>query len=305
MSTLKTKIADIEINNPLIAASGTVGYGREFSKLVSLSEFGAIATKGTTINPKMGNPSPRIAETPAGMLNSVGLENPGIEHFIQNELTWLSKQNTKIIANIAGSTVNDYECLAEKLNETAIDFIELNISCPNVNENGKNFGSNPQTAFDVVKKTRVKTSKKLIVKLTPNTTSIIETAKAVETAGADAILLINTIFATRINIETRRPMLKNNFGGLSGPAIFPIALGMVWQVFNSVKIPIVGCGGISCAKHALEMIMAGACALEIGTILFSKPNAIVEIKNELIEWLNLHHVKNINELVGSVKPWTD
>ena len=303
MNKLKTNLAGVNLNSPLIAASGTVGYGKELAKLVNLEHFGAISTKGTTLMPRMGNPSPRIAETPAGMLNSIGLENPGIDHFIQNELPWLSKQKTKIIANIAGSTINEFENLAEQLNETNVDFLELNISCPNLNENGKNFGSEPTTAFKVIDKTRKKTTKPLITKLTPNTNSIVEVAKAAELAGSNAICLINTILAMRIDIETKRPILKNNLGGLSGPAIFPIALRMIWQVFNTVKIPIIGCGGLSCANDVIEMIMAGATATQIGTKLISQPDAVITITNELNNWLQVHKIESLHELIGCAKLW--
>ena len=258
MNKLKTTIANVTLKNPLIAGSGVVGYGEEFSKLVALENFGAISTKGTTLKPRMGNESPRITETNGGMLNSVGLENPGIEEFIKHKLPWLIKQNTKIFVNIAGSSVTEYESLTEKLNDKNVDFIELNISCPNVKHGGASFGSSTKLAFEVVSKARKKTKKPLVAKLTPNVGSITEIAKAVESAGADAITLINTILAMQININTKRPVLKNNFGGLSGPAVFPIAVRMIWQVFNAVKIPIIGCGGICCAHDVVCLPVDGS-----------------------------------------------
>lgn len=303
MNKLETKIAGIKLENPLIAASGTVGYGKELAKLVKLKNFGAISTKGTTLNPKRGNPSPRIAETPAGMMNSVGLENPGLNHLLKNELPWLLEQNTKIIVNIAGSTVEEFECLAEQLDETNVDFLELNISCPNLNENGKNFGSAPETAFEVVEKVRKKTKKPIITKLSPNTNSIVDVAKAAEAAGTNALCLINTVLSMQIDIETRRPVLKNNFGGLSGPAIFPIAVRMIWQVFNAVKVPIIGCGGVSCSENVVEMAMAGAAAVQLGTALFAHPDAVIKIAQDLNLWLETHKIQSWNEIVGCVKLW--
>lgn len=300
---LKTEIAGVELSNPIIAASGTVGYGKELSALVELNQFGAISTKATTLRPRTGNPTPRIAETASGMLNSIGLENPGVDHFLKNELPWLAKQNTKIIVNIAGSTVDEFESLAEKLNETVVDLLELNISCPNVSKNGVNFGSLPETAFEVVAKVRKKTSKPIMAKLTPNTGSIVDVAKAVEAAGADVVSLVNTVLATRIDIETRRPVLKNNVGGLSGPAIFPIALRMIWQVKQAVKIPIVGCGGVACAENVIEMVLAGACAVQIGTVLFAQPDAAKTIADNLHSWLCSHKIENLSQLVGCVEAW--
>lgn len=305
MNKLETKIGEItKLENPIIAASGTVGYGEELSKLVDLKSFGAIATKGTTLKPRTGNESPRIAETPSGMLNSVGLENPGIDCFIKQKLPWLLQQNSKIFVNIAGSTVDEYVELVQKLNSTKIDAIELNISCPNVKQGGANFGSNKKTAFEVVSQAKKHTTKPLIVKLTPNVDSISEIAKTVECAGADAISLINTLLAMKIDIKTRRPVLKNNLGGLSGPAIFPIAVRMVWQIYNSIKIPVIGSGGISSANDVVEIMMAGAKAVEIGTVLFKNPSTACDsIVRELNDWLNQNHIEKLDSIVGTVRPW--
>lgn len=302
-NSLKTTVAKIELNNPLIAASGIVSYGKEFSQLVQLKNFGAIATKGTTQKPNLGNECPRIAETPSGMLNSIGLENPGIDYFIKHQLPWLSTQNTKIIANIAGSTVSEYEALTEQLDKTNVDFIELNISCPNVKCGGASFGSSTKLAFEVVNKARKKTNKPIIAKLTPNVQSIADIAKAVESAGADAVTLINTILAMKIDINTKRPILKNNFGGLSGPAILPIAIRMIWQTFNAIKIPIIGCGGVNSTNDVIEMMLAGACAIQIGTALFTNPKIVLKISEKLQNWLTTHNLKSVKELIGQVRIW--
>ena len=300
---MEVEIAGVRFKNPLIAASGTFGYGKEYEKFYSLSKLGGISVKGTTDTPRMGNLSPRIAETPMGMLNSVGLENPGIDHFIEHELPWLMEKNTIIIANIAASTPELCAEIAKKLDKTNIHMVELNISCPNVKQGGAAFGTSAQAAFDVVSKVRKKTSKPLMVKLSPNVTSIVEIAKAVEGAGADVISLINTLLGMRIDIKTRRPILRNNVGGLSGPAIFPVAVRMVWQVYKAVKIPVVGGGGISSAQDAIEMMVAGASAFQVGTAIFTNPYSPIEIINDLKAWMEMNNIKNISEIVGTVNDW--
>lgn len=300
---MEVEVAGVRFKNPLIAASGTFGYGREYEKFYSLSNLGGISVKGTTDTPRMGNLSPRIAETPMGMLNSVGLENPGIDHFIENELPWLMQKNTTIIANIAASTEELYAKIAQKLDKTDIHMVELNISCPNVKQGGAAFGTSAQSAFDVVSKVRKKTKKPLMVKLSPNVASISEIAKAVESAGADAVSLINTLLGMRIDIKTGRPILKNNVGGLSGPAIFPVAVRMVWEARKAVKIPIVGGGGISSAKDAIEMMVAGASAFQIGTAIFTNPYSPLEILAGIEAWMDANNIQNINEIVGTVKDW--
>ena len=300
---MEVEVAGVRFKNPLIAASGTFGYGREYEKFYSLSNLGGISVKGTTDTPRMGNLSPRIAETPMGMLNSVGLENPGIDHFIENELPWLMQKNTTIIANIAASTEELYAKIAQKLDKTDIHMVELNISCPNVKQGGAAFGTSAKAAFDVVSKVRKKTKKPLMVKLSPNVASISEIAKAVESAGADAVSLINTLLGMRIDIKTGRPILKNNVGGLSGPAIFPVAVRMVWEARKAVKIPIVGGGGISSAEDAIEMMVAGASAFQIGTAIFTNPYSPLEILAGIEAWMDVNNIKNIDEIVGTVKDW--
>ena len=300
---LKTKLKGIEFKNPLIAASGTVGYGREYENFVSLNNLGGISVKGTTKEKRLGNASPRIAETSGGILNSVGLENPGLDSFINNELPWLLEKDTNIIANIAGKDYEEYAFIAEKLNLTAVNAIELNISCPNVKEGGLSFGSDINQVLKVVSIVRKKTDKLLIVKLSPNVTSIKDIAKAAEYAGADALSLINTLIGMKIDINTRRPILKNNVGGLSGPCILPVAVRMVWEAKKAVKIPIIGCGGISSFEDALEIIIAGACLFQVGTAIFKDPLCPLKILKDLNRWLVENKIKNIKEVSGSIMEW--
>lgn len=303
MANLGVNICGVDFKNPVIPASGVFGYGREYEELYPLSKLGGIATKGTTITKRMGNPSPRIAETPSGMLNSVGLQNPGIDYFIQKELPNLLTKDTVIISNIAGSTIEECVTIAEKLNETDAHMIELNISCPNVKKGGATFGVSCEGASEITRAVRKATSKPLIVKLSPNVTSIVDIAKAVEYEGADSISLINTLLGMKIDINTRRPVLKNNMGGLSGRAVFPVAVRMVWQVSNAVKVPVIGMGGISSGTDAIEMMMAGAKAIQVGGAIFTNPYAPVQIIDEMNQWLDSKGIKDINEIVGSVIPW--
>ena len=281
MADLSVNIAGVHFNNPIIAASGTIGFGREYSEFYPLSVFGGISCKGTTLKERLGNPPPRIAETPMGMLNAVGLQNPGVEHFIKYDLPWLREQNTVVIANVAGSTQEDYCKMVEILSETDIDMVELNISCPNVKEGGVQFGTSCQSVGAITKAVRKFCKKPLMIKLSPNVADIAEIAKAAESEGADAVSLINTLTGMRIDINTRKPIIKNVTGGMSGPAVFPVAVRMVWQVKNAVKIPVVGMGGVTTWKDAVEMLMAGADALQIGTALFTNPYAPVEIAKGL------------------------
>ncbi|MGN1412548.1 MAG: dihydroorotate dehydrogenase [Oscillospiraceae bacterium] len=303
MANLGVNICGIDFKNPVIPASGVFGYGREYEELYPLSKLGGIATKGTTITRRMGNPSPRIAETPSGMLNSVGLQNPGIDYFIEEELPNLLTKDTVIISNIAGSTIEECVTIAEKLNETNVHMIELNISCPNVKKGGATFGVSCEGASEITRAVRKATSKPLIVKLSPNVTNIVDIAKAVESEGADSISLINTLLGMKIDINTRRPVLKNNVGGLSGRAVFPIAVRMVWQVSNSVKVPVIGMGGISSGTDAIEMMMAGAKAIQVGGAIFTDPFAPIKIIDEMNQWLDSKGIEDINEIVGSVQPW--
>lgn len=303
MANMKGNIAGVEFQNPVIAASGTFGFGREFSEFYPLSVFGGISCKGITLRERPGNPPPRIAETPGGMLNSVGLQNPGVEHFIQDDLPWLKQQGTVVIANIAGNTPEDYCRMAERLSETDVDMIELNISCPNVKQGGVQFGTNCAGVESITAAVRKFCRKPLIVKLSPNVANIGEIAAAAESAGADALSMINTLTGMRIDIHTRRPVLHNNTGGLSGPAVFPVAVRMVWQAHQRVKIPIIGIGGVSTWRDAVEMMLAGASAIQIGTALFQDPYTPVKIVEGLKKYLEENHMETITELVGTVKPW--
>ncbi len=303
MANLNVSLCGVDFKNPVIPASGVFGYGREYEELFPLSKLGGIATKGTTITKRNGNPAPRIAETPSGMLNSVGLQNPGIDYFIEHELPNLLTKDTVIISNIAGSTIEECVTIAEKLDQTDVHMIELNISCPNVKQGGAAFGVSCEGASQITKEVRKATKKPLIVKLSPNVTNISEIAKAVECEGADSISLINTLLGMRIDINNRRPILKNNMGGMSGPAVFPIAVRMVWQVSNAVKVPVIGMGGISSGKDAIEMMMAGARAVQVGGAIFTDPFAPIHIIEEMNEWLDSKNIKDVNEIVGSVIPW--
>lgn len=303
MAKLSVNVAGVDFKNPVIPASGVFGYGREYEELFPLSALGGIATKGTTLHMRPGNPAPRIAETPSGMINSVGLQNPGIDAFIEKELPNLMTKDTVILANIAGSTAEECAEVAAKLEDTDVHMIELNISCPNVKQGGAAFGVHCESAAAVTAAVRKATSKPLAVKLSPNVTSITEIAKAVEAAGADALSLINTLLGMRIDINTRRPILRNNYGGMSGPAVFPLAVRMVHQVANAVSIPVIGMGGIDSGKAAIEMMMAGARAVQVGGAIFTDPYAPVRIIEEMNQWLDEHGVADINEIVGCVEVW--
>lgn len=303
MVDLKVDLAGVVLQNPVIAASGTFGFGREYAEFYPLSRLGGISCKGLTLAPRPGNPPPRIAETPAGMLNSVGLQNPGVEHFIREELPWLKEQGTAVIVNIAGNTVDDYCAMAERLSETEADMIELNISCPNVREGGVQFGTSCESAAGITAAVRKKCKKPLMVKLSPNVSDIGEIAAAVEAAGADALSLINTLTGMRINIRTRRPILHNNTGGLSGPAVFPVAVRMVWQAAARVKIPIVGMGGVSSWQDAVELMLAGARAVQVGTALFADPYAPVKIVEGLAAYMERESLANVADLCGGVRPY--
>lgn len=303
MSDLSVKICGVEFNNPLIAASGTFGFGREFAEFYPLSTLGGISCKGITLKERPGNPAPRIAETEGGILNAVGLQNPGVDHFIEYDLPWLKQQNTRIIANIAGNTQEDYCAMAEKLSDTDVDFIELNISCPNVKSGGVQFGTSCESVGAITAAVKRYCKKPLMVKLSPNVTDIAEIAKSAEFSGADVISMINTLTGMRIDINTARPIIRNNTGGLSGPAVFPVALRMVWQVYNAVKLPIVAMGGISKWQDAVEMFMAGASALQIGTVLFNDPYAPVKINEGLSAYMDEKGIEKLSDLTGTVKPW--
>lgn len=303
MADLTVNIAGVEFKNPVITASGTFGFGREYSEFYPLREIGGLSCKGITLKPRMGNPPPRIAEIPSGILNAVGLQNPGVDHFIEQDLPWLKEQETVVIANIAGNTPEEYAQMAEKLSESSVDMIEMNISCPNVKHGGVQFGTSCQSVGAITREVRAHCKKPLMVKLSPNVSDIAEIARAAESEGADALSLINTLTGMRIDINTRRPIIRNNTGGLSGPAVFPVAVRMVWQTAGAVKIPVVGMGGISTWRDAVEMMLAGASAIQVGTALFSDPYAPLKIKEGLNRYLDDQGIASVTELAGMVKPW--
>lgn len=303
MADLSVNIAGVAFQNPVITASGTFGFGREYSEFYPLKEIGGLSCKGITLKPRQGNPPPRIAETPSGILNAVGLQNPGVDHFIEQDLPWLKEQETVVIANIAGNTPEEYAQMAEKLSGSQVDMIEMNISCPNVKHGGVQFGTSCQSVGAITKEVRRHCEKPLMVKLSPNVSDIAEIAKAAESEGADALSLINTLTGMRIDINTGRPIIHNNTGGLSGPAVFPVAVRMVWQAASAVKIPVVGMGGISTWQDAVEMLMAGAAAIQIGTVLFSDPYAPLRIKEGLNRYLDQKGLASAAQLTGAIKPW--
>jgi dihydroorotate dehydrogenase (NAD+) catalytic subunit len=298
---LAVTIGNMILKNPVMTASGTFGYGEEYAPFVDLNRLGAVVVKGLSLEPRSGNPPPRIMETPAGMLNAVGLQNLGVRAFIAQKLPFLRKFDTAVIANIFGETVDEYRRVAEILSGAeGVHAIEVNISCPNVNKGGIAFGARPDLAAEVTRRVRGETGFPLIVKLTPNVTDIAEIALAVEAAGADAISLINTITGMSVDIEKRRPHLANITGGLSGPAIRPVALRMVWQVVRAVKIPVIGIGGIMTASDALEFFITGATAIQVGTANFVNPVAVLEIIDGIREYLIRHEIADIAELIGSL-----
>lgn len=299
---LKTDIGGIELTNPVMTASGTFGYAVEFEELVDLNRLGGIIVKGLSLKPSMGNKPPRIVETACGMLNAIGLENVGIEAFAKEKLPFFKKLSTPVFTNIYGKSISDYALLAARIDElNEIAGIEVNISCPNVKAGGLAFGVVPETAAEVVGAVRKKTSKPLIVKLSPNVTDITQIARAVEGAGADSLSLVNTITGMSIDIETRRSKLANITGGLSGPAIKPVALRMVWQVAQSVKIPVIGVGGIVCARDALEFLIAGADAVQVGTANFVNPHATIDIIEGIEEFLIEKKISSIRDIIGTLE----
>ena len=303
MKDLSVKVAGVTFPNPIIAASGTYGFGEDYTPLYPLNKLGGISCKGTTMNEKPGNIPPRIAETTAGMLNAVGLQNPGVEVFIEKYLPKLKRDGNVIIANVAGATLEDYRSIAERLDSTDVDMIELNISCPNVKQGGATWGTSCEGASTVTKAVRAATKKPIMVKLTPNVTNVVEIAKAVESEGADCLSLINTLLGMRIDIRTKRPILHNNVGGFSGPAIFPVAVRMVWQVASAVNIDVVGMGGVSTAEDAIEMMMAGAKAVQMGTAIFTDPYSPLKVIDGIEKYMIDNNIENLSEICGSVKPW--
>lgn len=295
-------LAGIKMKNPVMVASGTFGYGEEYGQFIDLSKLGAIVTKSITLLPKVGNPPPRIIETPAGMLNAIGLQNVGLERFIKEKMPFLREAGVPVIASISGKETHEYVELAAKLSDIeGVSGFELNISCPNVSQGGMMFGADPKITYNLVQAVRQKTNLPLIAKLSPNVTSIVEIAAAAEDAGADALALINTLLGMAIDIHTKRPQLANVTGGLSGPAIRPVAIRMVWQVSSKVKIPIVGMGGIITADDAIEFIIAGARAVAVGTANFINPLATVEIISGIKDFMIEKNYSDVNDLIGSLQ----
>lgn len=302
MADLITKLHKIELKNPVLTASGTFGYGKEYEDLMDLSKIGGFVTKGTTIRPREGNDYPRMAETASGMLNAVGLQNKGVDYFVKNIYPEIKNYNTNILVNVSGSTVEDYVEAAEIINELdSIPGIELNISCPNVKEGGMAFGVSCPAASVVVREVRKVYHKELMVKLSPNVTDITEIARVVENEGADSISVINTILGMAINAKTRKPLLSTVTGGLSGPAVKPIALRMVWQVANAVKVPVIGLGGIMNAEDAIEFMLAGATAIQVGTANFVDPAVSVKIVDGINNYLDDNHISSVKEIIGALE----
>ena len=301
MAEMKVNIAGVEWKNPVTTGSGTFGFGREYSEYFDLSELGAICLKALSAKPRLGNPSPRIAETTKGVLNSVGLQNPGAEAFIEKELPRLRKYDTKLIANLCGASVEDYTEVAQILDDK-VDMFELNISCPNVKEGGMAFGTNPKMVEEITKKVKAVSKIPLIVKLSPNVTDITEIARAAESGGADAVSLINTLLGMKIDTNTRRPILHNNMGGLSGPAVKPVAVRMVYQVHRAIKLPIIGMGGIASAEDAIEFMLAGANAVAVGTAGLVDPYAWVKVIKGIESYLDKNNIADVKDIVGAVIP---
>lgn len=302
MVDLKVDIGKLELKNPVMTASGTFGFGTEYEDFIDLSKLGGILVKGTTGTERQGNPYPRMAETPSGMLNAVGLQNKGVDYFVEHIYPELSKYNTEIVVNVNGGTIEEYVEVASKIDKLdKIKAIELNISCPNVKQGGMVFGTHCPSAMAVTKAVREAYSKSLMVKLSPNVTNIVEFALAVEEAGADSISLINTLLGMAIDADTRKPKLSTITGGLSGPAVKPVALRMVWQVANAVKVPVIGMGGIMNATDAIEFFLAGATAIQVGTANFTNPAVTIEILNGITEYLEDNGFKSIQDIIGGLE----
>ena len=300
MANLSVNICGVNLKNPVIAASGTYGFGREFNELYDVGQLGGISTKGLTLEARLGNPTPRIAESRGVILNAVGLQNPGVEYFIQHDLEWLKSTGTCVIANVAGKTLEDYAEICKRL-DGLVDMIELNISCPNVKSGGMAFGIQPKMVEEVTRYASSALKRTpLIVKLSPNVESIAENARAAERGGTNAISLINTLTGMAIDIEKRRPIIANNTGGVSGAGIKPIAVRMTYEASQAVQIPVIGMGGITCAEDAIEFLMAGATAVQVGTANFTDPYAMPKIIQGLNDWCDRHNIKNVSELTGTL-----
>ncbi len=302
MGRLSVNLCGIELDNPVIPASGTFGYGYEFAELYDINILGTFSFKGTTREPRFGNPTPRIAECTAGMINAVGLQNPGVDKVISEELPKLKKCfNKPVMANVSGFSVEDYAYTCERLDkEPQVGWLEVNVSCPNVHGGGMSFGTSPEAAAEVTRAVKAVTTKPVIIKLSPNVTDIAAIAKACEAAGADGISLINTLLGMRIDLRTKKPVIANTMGGFSGPAIFPVALRMVYQVAHAVSIPVVGMGGVSCAEDVIEMLLAGATAVQVGAQNLVDPMACKEIIEALPKVMDKYDIKNLSEITGGV-----
>lgn len=303
MADLSVNLCGVRLKNPVIAASGTFGFGREFDELYDISCLGGISVKGLSLKPRTGNPPPRIAETPSGMLNSVGLQNPGVERFIEEDLPWLLKKDIAVIANITGTSVDEYVQMAERLAPTGVHLLEMNISCPNVHEGGVAFGVKPESVYAITKAVRAASRQPLIVKLTPNVSDITENAMAAEEAGADALSMINTLTGIAVDVHKRRMILRNNTGGLSGPAVRPVALRMVWQSAKRVRIPIIGMGGIETGEDAAAFMLCGARAVMVGTANFTDPLACPRIIRELESYCEEQDISDVQELIGTLRAY--
>lgn len=297
----KVSIAGVELKNPITVASGTFGSGMEYDEFVDLNLLGAVTTKGVANVPWPGNPTPRVAETYGGMMNAIGLQNPGIDTFVKRDIPFLKEKDTKIIVNVCGKSTEDYLDVVERLGDEPVDLLEINVSCPNVKEGGIAFGQDPKALYDITKAIKAKAKQPIIMKLSPNVTDITEMAKAAEAAGSDALSLINTLTGMKIDVKRRTFAVANKTAGVSGPAIHPIAVRMVYQVANAVKLPIIGMGGVMNTEDALEMIMAGTTAVAVGTANFHNPYATVEIIKGIEEYMQANGVDDINTLIGCVK----
>ncbi|MBQ4572298.1 MAG: dihydroorotate dehydrogenase [Clostridia bacterium] len=303
MGSLNVNLCGIELSNPIIPASGTFGFGYEFAELYDINKLGTFSFKGTTRDPRFGNPTPRIAECYSGMINAVGLQNPGVDKVISEELPKLKACfNKPVMANVSGFSIEDYAYTCEKLDkEEQVGWLEVNVSCPNVHGGGMSFGTQPEAAAEVTKAVKAVTTKPVIIKLSPNVTDIVSIAKACEEAGADGISLINTLLGMRINLRTRQPVIANKMGGFSGPAIFPVAVRMVYQVANAVNIPVIGMGGVSTAEDVIEMMLAGATAVEVGAANLVNPYACRDIIRDLPEVMEKYGINNLKDIIGGVK----
>ena len=301
---MSVTLAGMELKNPVVVASGTFGFGREYNQFYDLSQLGGICVKGLTAQRREGNPPPRIAETPMGILNSVGLQNPGVDAFLATELPFLRQYDVKVIANISGNTPEEYGEMCEKLSAAGVDMIEVNISCPNVKAGGLAYGTRPELAAEVTRMAKTHAGKvPVMVKLSPNVTDITQIAQAVADAGADALSLINTLRGMRIDVNTRRPILKMNTGGMSGPAVLPVAVRMVWEVANAVSLPILGMGGVSDGDSAAQMMLAGATAVAVGTACFADPYAPIKVRDGLRDIAANQGLDRVAQLTGGVRPW--